>query len=174
MVYGGSQGTSQIVASSFFLLLALITVILRLVVRVGNLKTFGIDDGLICAALCCSVAHLGLIVLEVMHGQGRTDNLPHDQITILKRAIYISIPIYCTALALTKLAILFLYLRFFQGKFLRRFTIGLIVFVSAYGKSWTTPYTIMIAHVYDRVCFYLHGHFFMHAHESILGFKSVG
>lgn len=45
-----------------------------------------------------------------------------------------SVPVYLVGLALTKLSILFLYLRFFVGSTVRRVTYALIAFVIAFSK----------------------------------------
>lgn len=51
MVYGGHRGTSQLLYTCSFLLLASITVLLRLITRLIVLSRFGIDDALICVAI---------------------------------------------------------------------------------------------------------------------------
>lgn len=63
MLYGSHRGTIQIVITFFFIILASLTVLLRSVVRLAILKTFGLDDVLICAALSFSLA-FGVMIVE--------------------------------------------------------------------------------------------------------------
>lgn len=72
-------------------------------------------------------------VAEVQHGQGLTDSvISHEDVMELRHIIWMSFPVFFASLVFTKISILCLYLRFFQEKSLRYFTIGLISFVAAY------------------------------------------
>ncbi|KAF1353335.1 hypothetical protein BDV97DRAFT_112808 [Delphinella strobiligena] len=133
MISGDYSGTKQIIVVSVFLFLATIFVLLRLVIRRTVLGTFGVDDGLICAAYSLSFALFVLIIIEVQHGQGLTDSvISHEDVMELRHIIWMSFPVFFASLVFTKISILCLYLRFFQEKSLRYFTIGLISFVAAY------------------------------------------
>ena len=140
MMHGGPRGTCQIAVTCGSLLATSLTVLLRLVVRISILRTFGIEDGLVCAAFALSVALMALLVTEVHHGQGlHSEQVPNNELLGLGYTIYNSIPVYLTALVLTKLSILFLYLRFFQDKIARQVTIGTIIFVSIHGTILSLP-----------------------------------
>lgn len=72
-------------------------------------------------------------IAEVQHGQGLSDSVLSDKdVMELRHTIWMSFPVFFASLMFTKISILCLYLRFFQEKSLRYFTIGLITFVAAY------------------------------------------
>ncbi|GAB7351300.1 hypothetical protein MBLNU459_g1715t1 [Dothideomycetes sp. NU459] len=133
-VWGGHQGTGQVVITWTFLSISFVVLVLRIITRVTVVKRCGLEDWVICIAFVFSVAYASLVIAEVAHGQGLHDSeLPPSDVYTLRKILWFAIPCYITALTLTKISILLQYQRIFLGTAMQRICISLICFVLAYG-----------------------------------------
>lgn len=57
-IWGGREGTKQIVITWTFLLVAFVVLLLRVITRVRYLKNFGLEDYIICAAFVRISQHI--------------------------------------------------------------------------------------------------------------------
>ncbi|KEQ98823.1 hypothetical protein AUEXF2481DRAFT_1655 [Aureobasidium subglaciale EXF-2481] len=132
--WGGREGTKQVVIVFVFLALALIVLSLRLFTRVIVTRNHGLEDWVIAAAFCFSVAQASLVLVEVQHGQGLPQSdLSQDELIGLRKTLWKAIPTYLAGLTLTKLSILLQYMRIFKDRLIRRIIIGMLVFVAFFG-----------------------------------------
>ncbi|THY74742.1 hypothetical protein D6C87_03260 [Aureobasidium pullulans] len=135
--WGGYEGTKQVIIVSVFLALSFVVLSLRLFTRVIVTRNYGLEDLVITAAFCFSVAQVALVVVEVQHGQGLAQSaLSADDVQLLKKTLWKLIPTYLAGLTLTKLSILLQYMRLFKDRAINRVIIGMLVFVAAYG-TWS-------------------------------------
>ncbi|KAB5522976.1 CFEM domain-containing protein [Coniochaeta sp. 2T2.1] len=80
-------------------------------------QTWGIDDWIICAAVAVMVPLQVISIPLSNHGLGLDMwNVPHDSITTILYLYFWDEMVYVTALSLTKVSILFFYLKVFPGK----------------------------------------------------------
>ncbi|KAJ5639356.1 uncharacterized protein N7484_007218 [Penicillium longicatenatum] len=105
------------VISTIFTILAALVVSIRLWTRFKLVRSPGLDDLFIFAALLCSLAFYGFILVERHYGLGiAKQQLPDDVITNQLHYLWLSIPFYNLALILSKLSALFLFIRIFRTK----------------------------------------------------------
>lgn len=84
--WGGYEGTKQVIIVSVFLALSFVVLSLRLFTRVVVTRNYGLEDLVITAAFCFSVAQVALVVVEVQHGQGLAQSaLSADDVQLLKK-----------------------------------------------------------------------------------------
>ncbi|KAI5207910.1 hypothetical protein E4T39_01681 [Aureobasidium subglaciale] len=133
--WGGREGTKQVVIVFVFLALAFIVLSLRLFTRVIVTRNHGLEDWVIAAAFCFSVAQASLVIVEVQHGQGLPQSdLSQDELVGLRKTLWKLIPTYLTGLTLTKLSILLQYMRIFKDRLIHRICLGMLIFVALFGK----------------------------------------
>ncbi|KAE9373323.1 hypothetical protein N431DRAFT_482387 [Stipitochalara longipes BDJ] len=136
------RGAMVMIVSVVFLVLAAISVFMRVYARLVVLKNSGWDEVAIVASFICSIILLGFTEAQVRHGEGKhfdvvMANNPQD-FTDQLRYLWLAITFYNASLSLTKASILLQYLRVFVSKGIRRACWGTLAFVAAYGI-----YTIM-------------------------------
>ncbi|KAJ5652021.1 hypothetical protein N7507_009447 [Penicillium longicatenatum] len=105
------------VISTIFTILAALVVSIRLWTRFKLVRSPGLDDLFIFAALLCSFAFYGFILVERHYGLGiAKQQLPDDVITNQLHYLWLSVPFYNLSLILSKLSALFLFIRIFRTK----------------------------------------------------------
>ncbi|KAK3988363.1 hypothetical protein QBC44DRAFT_104642 [Cladorrhinum sp. PSN332] len=109
--------------------LSLITVCLRIYVRVSLIKAFGVDDGIILVTWFCAAGFAVVTIVQTKWGLGlrNIDDLPPENIYNFGVVQYMGAPFYITSILGFKLALLFSYLRFIPKGIYRNATIGVIV-----------------------------------------------
>ncbi|KAF2838138.1 GMC oxidoreductase [Patellaria atrata CBS 101060] len=102
--------------------LALIAVILRLCARIpAGGGGFGLDDWTICVVMAITIPFSGFSILLADSGLGKDIwTIPFDKITHILYIYFWDELMYLTILPLTKISILFFYLRIFPNKSFRK------------------------------------------------------
>ncbi|KAL0932342.1 integral membrane family protein [Colletotrichum truncatum] len=129
-----NEGPTVLAATLTVTCVALLTVGARLYVRLGMIRSFGLDDGFMAFATAIAVAGEFVIVAQVRHGVGRHTgdvNLLEDYPVAMKMS-FISQPLYLSALCLVKLAVGSSLLRIASKKLYKNLIIGIMVFMTAY------------------------------------------
>ncbi|KAJ6157757.1 hypothetical protein N7470_005349 [Penicillium chermesinum] len=100
--------------------LALCMVALRLWVRLFLIRSPGLDDVAIVAALICAIVLYAFIILEHQSGLGvPTQDLPNHVASQQMHWLWFSVPFYNLSLILTKLSGVFFFLRIFPQRSFR-------------------------------------------------------
>ncbi|KAI1417018.1 hypothetical protein F5Y13DRAFT_103297 [Hypoxylon sp. FL1857] len=107
--------------------LGLLAFILRCMARLIGPHDWGHDDSVMCVVMALEIALAGLSIPLSQNGLGLDMwFVPHDNITEILRLYYFDELIYITSLALTKVSILFFYLKVFPKRSFRIATWTLI------------------------------------------------
>ncbi|KAK1671717.1 hypothetical protein BDP55DRAFT_675237 [Colletotrichum godetiae] len=111
----------KIVRLVLFFTLATIAIILRLVVKIARISSWGLDDSTIVLAYVLMIGFIPVNHIAELNGAGRDIwSLTFDQIDLYFLTFYIGQLIYTFTLTLIKCSILFMFLRVFPGKNFRR------------------------------------------------------
>ncbi|KAJ5909697.1 hypothetical protein N7504_004340 [Penicillium tannophilum] len=103
--------------TTIFTILAALFVSIRLWTRFKLVRSPGLDDLFIFAALLCSFAFYGFMLAERHYGLGVSrQQLSNEVAANQMHYLWFSIPFYNLALILSKLSALFLFLRIFRSK----------------------------------------------------------
>ncbi|KAI1342837.1 hypothetical protein F5Y15DRAFT_270203 [Xylariaceae sp. FL0016] len=113
--------------------IALITVVLRLYVRFGMLRSFGWDDAFMTLAMALSLSGLGVVIGQVQHGAGRHigDVDPNVYMTGMKLN-FVSQPIFLIVICVVKLAVGASLLRITSTRFWRYLILSIMYFMAFY------------------------------------------
>ncbi|KAK4159145.1 hypothetical protein QBC43DRAFT_362260 [Cladorrhinum sp. PSN259] len=108
---------------------SLITVCLRVYVRAGLIKAFGVDDGIIVVTWFCAAGFAIVSIVQTKWGLGlqNINDLPPENLYNFGLVQYMGAPFYITSILGFKLSLLFSYLRFIPKGIYRNTTIGVIV-----------------------------------------------
>ncbi|KAJ5549218.1 hypothetical protein N7513_006452 [Penicillium frequentans] len=100
-----------------FTILSTLFVSIRLWTRFKLVRSPGLDDLFIFAALLCSFAFYGFMLAERHYGLGVSRQQLSDEVAANQmHYLWLSVPFYNLALILSKLSALFLFLRIFRSK----------------------------------------------------------
>jgi len=127
------RGSQAAIVSLVVTALAFLFVGIRLINRIFLVKRFGLDDGLILAAVCFSIGLSAMI--EVQRGNGfgeHTTELTLAQYEGLFKTCFACTLVYIAGLTCVKDSIAYQYLRFFQTKTSRFMAWSLIGLVTTY------------------------------------------
>lgn len=117
--------------------LGLLAFILRCVARLIGPHDWGYDDSVMCIVMCLEIAFTCISVPLSQLGLGKDMwFVPHDNVTEILRLYYFDEIIYIAALALTKISILFFYLKVFPKRSFRMCTWALIVANLVYATAY--------------------------------------
>ncbi|OHE92445.1 CFEM domain-containing protein [Colletotrichum orchidophilum] len=110
----------KIIRIVLFLVLPTLAIILRLIVKIARISTWGADDTTIVLAYIFLITIIPLNHLNEMNGAGRDIwTLSFDQIDHYFMTFFIAQLLYTTNLMLIKCSILFIFLRIFPGEKIR-------------------------------------------------------
>ncbi|EMC99726.1 hypothetical protein BAUCODRAFT_63880 [Baudoinia panamericana UAMH 10762] len=124
---GHASGAAVIVVSVLFTSLAVISTALRLFTRLSLARNAGFDDAIIAVAAVLAVGLAACTCLEIRYGVGRHQwTISFQEELAFLKTLYASIAIYNLGLYVTKLAILFQYLRIFPQRGFRMACYGVI------------------------------------------------
>ncbi|KAI1379617.1 hypothetical protein F4677DRAFT_464850 [Hypoxylon crocopeplum] len=117
--------------------LGLLAFILRCLARIIGPHDWGHDDSVMCVVMGLEIAFAAISVPISENGLGKDMwFVPHDNVTEILRLYFYDELIYITALALTKVSILFFYLKVFPKKSFRICTWTLIIINLAYAVTY--------------------------------------
>ncbi|OTB19761.1 hypothetical protein K445DRAFT_313534 [Daldinia sp. EC12] len=117
--------------------LGLLAFILRCAARLIGPHDWGHDDTVMCFAMVLEIALAGLSIPLTQNGLGLDMwFVPHDNVTEVLRLYYFDELIYISALALTKVSILFFYLKVFPKRSFRLCTYALIAINLVYAITY--------------------------------------
>ncbi|PGH18990.1 hypothetical protein AJ79_00023 [Helicocarpus griseus UAMH5409] len=129
----GPQARAIIIA---FTVLGFCAVALRFTSRFAILKRYGIEDLLIGISIFTSLGTSICQLEQVRYGSGKhVKFVTAEENTMSLKYLFASIILYNLSLTFTKLAILLLYRRIFALSTTHTVSIGLIIFVAAYGAE---------------------------------------
>ncbi|KAG4439581.1 hypothetical protein IFR05_004929 [Cadophora sp. M221] len=129
-----SKGTGVIVTSLIFFVIAALSVIFRLVARLGYLKSAGSDDAAIVIALITCIVLIVATFFEVKHGLGQHfSEVPPAEVSEMLKSLFVAILAYNLSLTSIKISIVLQYLRVFVGTSIRFWCWATIVLVALYG-----------------------------------------
>ncbi|KAI8623978.1 hypothetical protein F5Y19DRAFT_456404 [Xylariaceae sp. FL1651] len=128
------DGGSQLLGSTISVTaLALIVVVLRLYVRVGKIRSFGLDDGFMTFALALSLSGQGVVIAQVFNGAGRhIGDVPPDRYSVGLKLNFITQPIYLYAICFVKLAVGATLVRIAVTKSWKRTILSIMIFMTVY------------------------------------------
>ncbi|KAL4956114.1 hypothetical protein BDW69DRAFT_181913 [Aspergillus filifer] len=126
------QGT-QIAVGTTFIVLTTLVVALRIAGRPPCSDSFGIDDAIGLITYCTAMVDTAVMLAGVKVGWG-TDMWALNKQDIIQqmKLFYIGIIYFYFSVSISKLAILFFYLRIFTTQTFKKVTYGLIALCSAY------------------------------------------
>ncbi|KAL2853280.1 hypothetical protein BJY01DRAFT_259308 [Aspergillus pseudoustus] len=115
--YGNSsRGERAMVVTAVLTGISIVIVAMRLYTRIGLIKMTGREDWTILLSLVFAIAYLGLVIAQYYYGMGvHSDELPRHILKEQLKHLWAAIPMYNASLALTKISILFQYLRIFPS-----------------------------------------------------------
>ncbi|KAL4947395.1 hypothetical protein BDW69DRAFT_199697 [Aspergillus filifer] len=110
-----------IVGAATLIGLSVLAVSMRLYARIGLIKRCGREDWTILASLVFAVIYAGLAISRYDLGLGKQpDDLTQAQVEKQLKCLWVAVPMYIASLGLTKVSLIFQYLRLFPS---RRFCI---------------------------------------------------
>lgn len=131
-----SKEMAVLVTSVVFLVLAALSVVFRLIARVGYLKNAGSDDVAIVIALLACIALIVATFFQAQHGLGKhISELGPQEVSEMLKCLWVAILVYNIALTSIKVSIVLQYLRVFVGKSIRFWCWATIALVTAYGLN---------------------------------------
>ncbi|KAM7190440.1 hypothetical protein V8F20_009723 [Naviculisporaceae sp. PSN 640] len=114
-------------------ILALITYLTRMYVRLVIVRNVGLDDCFMTLAIGLVVAGQGVIWGSIVYGAGRhMGDIPLQDLSTGLKLNFISQPLFLIAICVTKLAVGATLLRIASTKFYRRLIIGIMGFMAFY------------------------------------------
>ncbi|KAL3464295.1 hypothetical protein BJX64DRAFT_298567 [Aspergillus heterothallicus] len=115
--YGdSSRGQRAMIVTAVLTGISIVIVAMRLYTRIGLIKLSGREDWTILVSLVFSIAYLSLVIAQYHYGMGvHSDDLPRHVLEEQLKHLWAAIPMYNASLALTKISILFQYLRIFPS-----------------------------------------------------------
>ncbi|KAG4425460.1 hypothetical protein IFR04_001379 [Cadophora malorum] len=129
-----SKGMAVFVTGIVFLVLAALSVVFRLIARVGYLKNAGSDDAAIVIALLACIALIVATCIQVQHGLGKhISEVSPQEVSDMLRCLWVAIIAYNIALTTIKISIILQYLRVFVGRRIRSWCWATIALVAVYG-----------------------------------------
>ncbi|OCK79704.1 hypothetical protein K432DRAFT_59635 [Lepidopterella palustris CBS 459.81] len=127
------QGPTILASTLTVTVLALISLAIRLFVRVRLIRNVGWDDYMMIVAMALCVTGQVLIIPEVKYGAGRHINhIPVEDFGKGLKYNFITQPIYLWAICMVKVSIGFFLLRVAATAFFRRVIISIMVFMTIY------------------------------------------
>ncbi|KAI1776627.1 hypothetical protein F4818DRAFT_411256 [Hypoxylon cercidicola] len=136
-VVGEDRATLIRVLAIVFAALGLVAFILRCVARLIGPHDWGHDDSVMCVVMALEIGFASLSFPITDNGLGKDMwFVPHDNITQVLKFYFIDELLYITALALTKVSMLFFYLKVFPKKSFRNCTYALIFLNLAYAVTY--------------------------------------
>ncbi|KAJ5194840.1 uncharacterized protein N7498_008278 [Penicillium cinerascens] len=133
---GYDRGRRALVVTASLTSLAAVIVSLRLFARLKLMKATGTEDWLILASLVFSIIYLALVAAQFHFGMGvHSDQLSPRMLQEQLKCLWAAIPMYNASLGLTKLSILFQYLRIFPARSFRIACYVVMAIVATY-SSW--------------------------------------
>ncbi|KAI9753570.1 MAG: hypothetical protein M4579_005087 [Chaenotheca gracillima] len=134
-VNSSNHGFGLFVVSTVMVILSGLAVTGRIAARASR-KMFGMDDYMILLSMLFSIGLTVTVNSAVVNGYGQHKaDLSKDQLLLCLKWFYIAQVFYKFVLAFDKLSMLFLYLRIFTDKNLRRLTYGSIGLIIGWGIS---------------------------------------
>ncbi|KAL1987071.1 hypothetical protein VTN96DRAFT_4945 [Rasamsonia emersonii] len=131
-----SRGNLALVITVVLTSLAIFVVAVRMFTRIGLVKLFGREDGMIMLSLTFSIVYMALVISQVHFGMGEhVYDLPPDVLKAQLMRLWLAIPMYNCSLWCTKYSILFQYLRIFPGRPIRITCYTIMGIVTIY-SSW--------------------------------------
>ncbi|KAL4810147.1 hypothetical protein BDV18DRAFT_156522 [Aspergillus unguis] len=113
-----------------FVSVSTIVVALRLFTRIRLVSSPGWDDWFLLLALVTDYACFGVMVVEDTYGLGKPEStVPPDVYRAQLKMLWISVPLYNLCLNLTKVSVVFLYLRLFTTRTYQIILKVLLVFI---------------------------------------------
>ncbi|KAF2109161.1 hypothetical protein BDV96DRAFT_652019 [Lophiotrema nucula] len=128
-----NEGSAILGATFTVTIVALVTMITRLYVRLRMIRNVGWDDYVMIAAMVLCIVGQCLIVPEVLKGAGRHKQyIPATDFQLSFKLNFITQPIYLIAICLVKISIGFFLLRLAVTPFYRRTIIFIMGFMAFY------------------------------------------
>ncbi|OCL11955.1 hypothetical protein AOQ84DRAFT_313007 [Glonium stellatum] len=113
--------------------LALVTLIIRLFVRIRMIRNVGWDDYMMVLAMALCIAGQGVIIPEVRNGAGKhITHIPPGSIMKGLKYNFITQPIFLWAICMVKMSVGFFLLRVAATPFFRRAITSIMVFMGVY------------------------------------------
>ncbi|KAI0388082.1 hypothetical protein F5Y04DRAFT_286980 [Hypomontagnella monticulosa] len=136
-VVGEDRGSLIRIIAITFGALGLVAFILRCAARLIGPHDWGHDDSVMCVVMCLEIAFTCISVPISQKGLGKDMwFVPHDDITEILRLYFYDELIYITSLALTKVSILFFYLKVFPKRSFRLCCYALIIMNLVYAATY--------------------------------------
>ncbi|KAF2691728.1 hypothetical protein K458DRAFT_286821 [Lentithecium fluviatile CBS 122367] len=128
-----NEGPKVLGATLAITIVALITMIARLYVRLRMIRNVGWDDYFMCMAMLLCIAGECVVIPQVYYGAGKhIDQIEPLDFQMAFKLNFISQPIYLFAIMLVKESIGFFLLRIATLPFYRKTIISIMVFMGAY------------------------------------------
>ncbi|KAI0852791.1 hypothetical protein F5Y00DRAFT_154710 [Daldinia vernicosa] len=136
-IEGEDRRELVVILAMVFGALGLLAFILRCAARLIGPHDWGRDDTVMCFVMVLALGLAGISIPISNNGLGLDMwFVPHDNITEVLRLYYFDELLYITALALTKVSILFFYLKVFPKRSFRLCTYALIVINLVYAATY--------------------------------------
>ncbi|KAF2270940.1 hypothetical protein CC78DRAFT_610986 [Lojkania enalia] len=128
-----NEGPAILGATLTVALMALVTLVIRLYVRMVMIRNVGWDDYTMIVAMCMVIAGVGVIIPEVQLGAGRhIQHISPEDFMEAYKLNYVTQPIFLFAICIVKESIGFFLLRVAVTPFYRRLIIGIMIFMGLY------------------------------------------
>ncbi|RKU47246.1 hypothetical protein DL546_008779 [Coniochaeta pulveracea] len=128
-----NEGPRILAATLAITALALITVTVRLHVRLGMIRSFGWDDGLMTFAMALSLAAVGVVIAECAYGAGRHIGDVDPAVYMIGNKLnFITQPMYLIDICVVKLAVGTSLLRIASASFYKILIISVMGFMAFY------------------------------------------
>ncbi|KAK4442400.1 hypothetical protein QBC34DRAFT_25721 [Podospora aff. communis PSN243] len=125
-----ARAATPIAVGVVTVVLTCIVVFLRFVSRGYLLRVLSLTDAAIAFSLVLSIAYTGFMVVQIRTGYGvHKWDMSMEQLAIYFKMVYAALILYSTAIIVTKVSVLLLFLDVFHSTRLRRvawFTLGLV------------------------------------------------
>ncbi|KAL3495295.1 hypothetical protein BJX62DRAFT_196525, partial [Aspergillus germanicus] len=149
-----SRGQRAMVATAVLTGISIVIVAMRLYTRIGLIKLSGREDWTILASLAFAITYLGLVIAQYHFGLGvHSDELPGDILQEQLKRLWVAIPMYNASLALTKISILFQYLRIFPSyrfRIICFIVMGVVILYSTWAIVSGFVNCVPVARFWDR------------------------
>nr|ALM31974.1 decarboxylase_GME4319 [Daldinia eschscholzii IFB-TL01] len=114
-------------------LAALVVVCARIFVRLRMIRSMGIDDYVMLAAMLLSLIGMGIVIAEVHYGAGRHAAYLDPEVNRFGLKLnFVSQPIYLWAIPMVKVSVGFFLIRISPSIFYKRVLQGVMIFLMAY------------------------------------------
>ncbi|KAJ0425605.1 hypothetical protein BJY00DRAFT_308341 [Aspergillus carlsbadensis] len=149
-----SRGQRAMVATAVLTGISIVIVAMRLYTRIGLIKLSGREDWTILASLVFAITYLGLVIAQYHFGLGvHSGELPGDILQEQLKRLWVAIPMYNASLALTKISILFQYLRIFPSyrfRIICFIVLGVVILYSTWAIVSGFVNCVPVAKFWDR------------------------